>query len=103
MPNSSNHVYAGEVTKLGSQAHLAGDEQNRHLSRLLSETENLDGSFQCTAADVNRQGVQNAADRTNSTIIQRLQNTGDSLHTAGNVISGAIGDTTHVMMQQLNV
>lgn len=103
MANPFIHVFAGDVARLGVDAHATADQHQAHVGRLMSETENLGASFQCTAANVNQQGVVNAADRIRAAVIERGRNEGDGLHTSSNLINGSIADSTHVMMAHLNV
>jgi hypothetical protein len=103
MANSFIHVFSTDVARLGAHADQTADQHQTHVSRLMAETDQLGASFQCTAADLNQQGVMNAADRTKLHSIERGHNEGAGLQQSAHIIDGTISQSAHVMMQQLNV
>ncbi|MEV5961949.1 hypothetical protein AB0L70_09315 [Kribbella sp. NPDC051952] len=103
MAHSFIHVFSGDVSRLGTHADHTADQHQAHVGRYVSETDMLGSSFQCTAADINQQGVMNASDRTKLHSIERGRNEASGLYQSANLVDGAIGHTTQLMMQQLNL
>lgn len=103
MANPFIHVFAGDVAQLGQHAVDTAEQHRAHLTRMVSETENLQPSFQCTAADLNSQGVYNQVDYINPNLVVRGHTEGENLQQAANTIDGTISDTALLMQQQLNL